>query len=54
MKEKGAYPYKYINSFERFNEEKLHAKKHFFSWTKKEKISIDDKISDSHICVKDY
>ena len=38
LKQKGAYPYEYINSFERFNEEKLPAKKYFFSSTKKEKL----------------
>ena len=37
LKQKGAYPYKYINSFERFNEEKLPARKYFFSSTKKKK-----------------
>ena len=26
LKQKGAYPYEYMNSFERFNEEKLLAK----------------------------
>ena len=35
LKQKGNYPYKYMNSFERFNEEKLPARKYFFSWTKK-------------------
>ena len=27
LKQKGTYPYEYMNSFERFNEEKLPAKK---------------------------
>ena len=36
LKQKGAYPYEYMNSFKRFNEEKLPARKHFFSSTKKE------------------
>ena len=31
IKEKGSYPYEYMNSFERFNEEKLPAKKYFYS-----------------------
>ena len=39
LKQKGAYPYEYLNSFERFNEEKLLAKKYFFSSTEKRKIS---------------
>ena len=43
-----------MNSFERFNEEKLHARKYFYSSTKDGKIGDDGKISDSHISVKDY
>ena len=54
LKQKGDYPYNYMNSFERFNEEKLPARKYFFSSTKKEKIGDDGKISDGHISVKDY
>ena len=30
LKQEGAYPYEYMNSFERFNEEKLPVKKIFF------------------------
>ena len=37
LKQKGAYPYEYMNSFERFNEEKLPARKYFFSSNKKSK-----------------
>ena len=44
LKQKGAYPYEYMNSFEEFNEEKLPTKKYFFSSTKKEKIDNDGKI----------
>ena len=54
LKQKGAYPYEYMNSFERFNEEKLPAKKYFYSSIKDGKIGDDGKISDSHISVKDY
>ena len=54
LKQKGAYPYEYMNSFKRFNEEKLPARKYFFSSTKKGKIGDDGKISDSHISLKDY
>ena len=43
-----------MNSFERFNEEKLHARKYFFISTKKGKIGDDGKISDHHISLKDY
>ena len=34
LKQKGAYPYEYMNSFKRFNEEKLCARKYFYSSTK--------------------
>ena len=37
LKQKDAYPYEYMNSFERFNEEKLPARKYFFSSIKKKK-----------------
>ena len=35
LKQKGAYPCEYMNSFKRFNEEKLCAREYFFSSTKK-------------------
>ena len=38
-----------MNSFERFNDEKLPARKYFFSSTKKEKLDDDGKISNGHI-----
>ena len=37
FRQNGPYPYEYMNSLERFNEEKLPATKYFFSSTKKEK-----------------
>ena len=37
LKQKVACPYEYMNSFKRFNEEKLCARKYFFSSTKKRK-----------------
>ena len=43
-----------MNSFERFNEEKLPARKCFYGSTKDGKIGDDGKISDGHISVKDY
>ena len=43
-----------MKSFERFNEEKLPARKYFFSSIKKRKIVDDGKISDGHISIKDY
>ena len=54
LKQKCDYPYEYMNSFKRFNEEKLPAKKHFYSSKMDGKIGDDGKISDGHICVKDY
>ena len=51
---KGAYPYEYMNSFERFSEEKLVPRKCFFSSTKKENIGNDGKRSGGHISFKDY
>ena len=54
LKQKGAYLYEYMNSFARFKEKKLPARKCFFSSTKKEKISDDGKKSVGHISLKDY
>ena len=54
LKQKGAYPYEYMNSFERFNEEKLPAKKYFYSSIKDGKIGDNGKISDGHININDY
>ena len=54
LKQKGTYPYKYMNSFERFNEKKLPAKKYFYSSIKDGKVGDDGKVSDGHINVNDY
>ena len=54
LKQKGDYPYKYMNSFERFNEEKFPAAKYFYSSTKDGIIGDDGKISGGHISIKDY
>ena len=54
FKQKVDYPYEYMKSFERFNEEKLPAIKQFYSPTKDEKTGDDGKISYGHISVKDY
>ena len=43
-----------MNIFERFNEEKLPARKYFYSYKKHGKIGDDGKIWDSHISVKHY
>ena len=50
LKQNVDYLYKYMNSFERFNEEKLPARKYFYSSTKDGKIADDGKISESHKC----
>ena len=54
LNQKSAYPYEYMNSFKIFNEEKLPARKDFFSSTKKGKIDNDGKISDFHLSIEDY
>ena len=54
IKQKGAYPYEYMNSFERFNEKKLPARKCFYSCGKDGKFGDDGKKSDGHISLKDY
>ena len=38
LKQKGAYPYEYMNSFERFNQEKLPTRKCFLVQQKNEKL----------------
>ena len=43
LKQKGDYPYEYMNSSEIFNEKKLPASKHFYSSTKDGKIGDDGK-----------
>ena len=51
LKEKGAYPYEYMN---RFNEDKLCARNYLYSSAKDKKISEDAKISDGHVRIEDY
>ena len=48
LKQKDAYPYEYMDSFKRFNEEKLPDKECFFSSTRKGKTGekLDGDISD--------
>ena len=54
LKQKGAYPYEYMNSFEGFHEEKFSTRKYFFSSIKKRNIGDHCKISDGHASVKYY
>ena len=42
-----------MNSFKRFDEDKLCARKYFYSPTKDKKISEDGRISDGHVS-EDY
>ena len=37
LKQKGVYPYEYMNSFKKFNDDKLCAKKYFYISTKDKK-----------------
>ena len=43
-----------MNSLKKFDEDKLPARKYFFSPTKKGKIDNDGKISDGYISIEDY
>ena len=43
-----------MNSFKKFDENKLPARKYLFSSTKKGKIDNDGKISGGHISIEDY
>ena len=54
LKQKGAYPYECMDSFKRFNEEKLPDKKCLFSSTKEGKIGDDDKKLDGHITHEEH
>ena len=54
LKQKGAYPYEYMDSFERFKEKKLPDRKCFFSSTKKGKIGGDGKKLGDHISHEEY
>ena len=54
LKQKPDYPYEHMNSFKRFNEDKLCGRKYFFSSTKDRKTSEDGKISVGHVSIEDY
>ena len=43
-----------MNSFERFNEGKLPARKYLFSSTKKGRIGNDGKIPNGYVSIEDY
>ena len=54
LEQKDAYPYEYLNSYERFNEKKLPVRKYCYSSIKIGKIGDDGKIPDGHISLKVY
>ena len=54
LKQKGAYPYEYVNSFKRFREKKLPDKECFYSSVKDKKTGNNGKKLDGHISDKDY
>ena len=54
LKQKGAYPYEYMNSFKRFSEEKFSNKKCFYSSVKDETTNDDGEKLDGHIRDEDY
>ena len=54
LKQKDAYPYEYMDSFKRFNEEKLPDKKCFYSSVKDGTTGENGKKLDGHISHEDY
>ena len=54
LKQKGAYPYEYMDSFKRFNEEKLPDKKCFYSSVKDGTTDDNGEKLDGHISDEDY
>ena len=54
LKEKGAYPYEYMDSFKRFNEDKMLDKECFYRSVKDGKTGEDGKKLDGHISDEEY
>ena len=54
LKQKGAYPYEYMNSFERFKEKNCLPENISLVQQKKGKIDDDGKKANGHISVKNY
>ena len=50
VKQKGVYPYEYIDSFKKFSENKLFDRCKFFSFLKDECISENDYLKANNIC----
>ena len=54
LKQKGACPYEYMGSFERFKEEKLSDEKCFYSFVKDGATDDNGEKLDGHISNEDY
>ena len=54
LKQKGAYPYEYMDNFKRFSEEKFSNKRCFYSSVKDGTTNDDGKKLDGHIRDEDY
>ena len=54
LKEKGGYPYEYMNSFKKINQEKLLDKKCFYRWTKDGTAGRNGENLDDYISDEDY
>ena len=54
LKQKGAYPYEYMDSFKRLKEEKLLDEKYFYSSLKVRKTDDNGKKLGGHIGDDDY
>ena len=54
LKQKGVYPYEYINSFKRFNEKKLPDKECFYSSVKNKTTGDNGEKLDGHISDENY
>ena len=54
LKQKDAYPYEFMNSFERFGEEKFPDKKYFYSSVKDRTTGNNGEKLDDHISGGDY
>ena len=54
FKQKGAYPYEYMNSFKRFDKEKLPDEKCFYRSLKNRAMGDNAKKLDGHISNEDY
>ena len=54
VKQKGAYPYEYMNSSKRFTEKKLPGRECFYRSVKDEATGDNDENLDGHISYEDY